>query len=230
MYSQVSRSKQNQNIRRILTGVAVIVLAAAVAVPRASAGVIFSDNFEGGALSSSNWQVLGHGQIVADPLNAGNHVLSFSQLGFGGDIFTVPLDLSAPVITVSFDYLGVDGTTGVGTDTGGFMIQDLSNSFLGYSILGTSSAGSPVFPNMLGLTPGVWHHISITYDPATYSGGAGSKLAFEEWGSSPNTPGNAYFDNIQVSTAPEPVTGALLGGALLAILGFRWLRAVLCLP
>lgn len=183
---------------------------------QAASAASFVDNFEGGSLSSTNWLHIGNGQIVVDPLNSSNHALSFSALAKGGDIITVPLDLSGPQITLSFDYLGIDGTTGVGTDTGGFIIvyQPVVNS--GAVLMGTSSTGGPLLPDMLNLTPGVWNHISVTFPSTLVAGKVGSRFTFEEWGSSPNTPGNAFFDNIQINATPEPGTAALLSGGLLA--------------
>jgi len=195
-------------IRSVFTLVTVL----AIAAPIASA-VNFSDDFEGGSLSPALWLINGHGQIVTDPLNASNHVLSFSALGAGGDIFSVPLDLSAPEISLSFDYLGLDSTPSVGTNTGGFVIVDLPNSFLGFSLLGTSSAGNPKLSDMLNLAPGVWHHISVTFAPSLVAAGDGSKITFEQWVSSPNAAGNAFFDNIQLT--PEPGTMLLSAGGLL---------------
>src|ERR1700753_3661804 len=107
---------------------AAVVWSVSFGVTRANAGTLFSDNFESGSLSSSNWSIPGRGTIVVDPLNSSNHVLAFNQLATGGDIFTVPLNLGVPQITLSFDYLGLDGTSGVGDNTGGFAIIDLPNS------------------------------------------------------------------------------------------------------
>jgi hypothetical protein len=184
-------------------------------VPAMANPISLSDNFEGGSLSPALWSVIGNAQIVVDPTNPLNHVLSFSALGAGGDLFSVPLDLSASPITLSFDYLAFQSTPTVGTDTGGFIIVDLPNSFLGFSLLGTSNLGSPKLPDLLGLTPGVWHHISVSFDPSLTQAGDGSKFAFEQWVSSPNAAGNVLFDNIEINAVPEPGSALLLAAGLL---------------
>ena len=122
--------------------------------------------------------------------------------------------------------LGYGNVTNVGTDTGGFVIVDLPNSFAGYVLVGTSVSGFPIFSNMLNLTPGVWHHISMTFAPSLVQAGNGSKVVFEQWSGSPNPAGNAYFDNIQVSTTPEPGSMLLAGaGILLVLVGRARVRA-----
>jgi hypothetical protein len=192
---------------------------------QASATAIFSDDFEGG-LIASNWETIGHGQIVVDPLNASNHVLTFSQLASGGDIFSVPLNLNVGLITLSFDYLGIQPTGGNGTDTGGFVIFEFPNSVFGSVLAGTSSAGAPKIPDMLNLTPGVWHHISATFASSLVGAGNGSDLVLEQWSGSSNPAGNAYFDNIQVSSSPEPGSVWLIAaGMSIAILVRPRLRA-----
>jgi hypothetical protein len=192
----------------------------------ASAGVVLNDDFEGGSLSNTKWLVIGHGTIVADPLDPSNHVLAFTALGSGGDIFSVPLNLTGPLFNVSFDYLGLDGKSGVGADTGGFLIIDFPSSFFGHVVAGTSAAGGPTSPDMLNLQPGVWTHISITANPATFGFGNGSKLALEEWVGSPNTPENAFFDNIVVTTSPEPGSGQLMVAAMGLVAGMLVRRGI----
>ncbi|MBL8218319.1 MAG: PEP-CTERM sorting domain-containing protein [Bryobacterales bacterium] len=197
-----------------------LVVGALVAAP-AQPGVVLFDDFESGSLSPSKWLIPGSGQVVTDPLNANNKALSFGQLKAGGDLFSVPLDLSKGPINISFDYLGLARGTNIGTDTGGFVIVDLPNSFAGYVLVGTSVSGFPIFSNMLNLTPGVWHHISMTFAPSLVQAGNGSKVVFEQWSGSPNPAGNAYFDNIQVSTTPEPGSMLLAGAGILLVLVSR---------
>jgi len=101
------------------------------------------------------------------------------------------------------------------------VIVDLPNSFAGYVLVGTSVSGFPIFSNMLNLTPGVWHQISMTFAPSQVQAGNGSKVVFEQWSGSPNPAGNAYFDNIQVSTTPEPGSMLLAGAGILLVLVSR---------
>src|SRR6476469_2240940 len=73
---------------------------------------LFHDRFEGENLDQ--WTgVLGgphQGALVADPLTSGNHVLTFTGLNAGGDVFTVaslPVDDTNKQYVVKFDYLGL---------------------------------------------------------------------------------------------------------------------------
>lgn len=199
-----------------------LALCAALLSTPALPGTVLSDDFESGSLSASKWLIPGSGNVVTDPLNSNNKVLVFRELKAGGDLFSVPLDLSnAPAIQISFDYLGFASGPNVGTDTGGFVIVDIPNSFLGYVLMGTSVSGGPLRQNMLNLTPGVWHHISLTFAPSLVQAGNGSKVVFEQWSGSPNAAGNAYFDNIEVSTTPEPGSFLLAGAGVLLVLVSR---------
>ena len=101
-------------------------------------------------------------------------------------------------------------TCNISTDTGGFVIMDIPNSFAGWVLLGTSTAGGPLRPNMLNLANGVWHHIALTIPATLVGAGNGSKFVLEQWNGSTNAAGNAYFDNISVSTNPVPEPSSLL--------------------
>src|SRR5688572_9491194 len=71
---------------------------------------LFEDKFEGTNLV----QWVGksgsppNGQIVVDPLNPTNHVLTFSAVNYSGDTFTAaPLNVGRPRrYVLSFDFLG----------------------------------------------------------------------------------------------------------------------------
>lgn len=209
---------------RVFTRVAKLALVAVLASVPALPGTVFYDDFESGSLSPSRWLIPGSGNVVNDPLNANNKVLAFRQLGAGGDAFTVPLDLTGPTVRISFDYLGLASGPNVGTDTGGFLIVDLPNSFSGYVLAGTTNAGGPYLKNMLNLAVGQWHHIELTYTASVLQSGNGSKVTFEQWSGSANAAGNAFFDNIEISTTPEPGSMMLAGVGMLLVLASRLRR------
>src|SRR5213594_1311303 len=73
--------------------------------------VLFEDRFESGNLDQWVGDVHGphDGQIVADPLDKTNHVLSFTALDANGNLFSAaPIPLTNnQKYAVSFDYLGL---------------------------------------------------------------------------------------------------------------------------
>src|SRR6186713_1716658 len=80
--------------------------------------LLFQEKFESGNLD----QWIGksgaphHGEIVTDPLNPTNHVLTFNGVNYAGDMFTAaPVDLSRPRrYVLSFDFMGIPGSVGNG--------------------------------------------------------------------------------------------------------------------
>jgi hypothetical protein len=167
----------------------------------AEAGSLFSDDFESGSLSK--WDSNAHGQIVVDPLNSSNHSLDFTARDAGGDIFSPLINVTPGVTYVfSFDYLGT------APDAAGF--AGLYGSFGENWVAGASPyySGTVLMPD-----DGTWHHYSFAF---TITGGD-MGVKFEDWNGNGGTSlGDAYFDNVILSTAsavPEP------SGLVLAILG-----------
>ncbi|MDY0357637.1 MAG: hypothetical protein RBR19_17275 [Sedimentisphaerales bacterium] len=150
-----------------------------------------------------------HGVIVADPLNAGNNVLSFSATASGGDIFTIAaFDLVAgQQYTISFDYLGLPSQIAGGA--GGFagLSQAYPGTHLWYYGTNSTSGAAPIL-----VDDGQWH--TYTYDfIAPSSIGSSIHLMFEDFSySAASVAGDALFDNVQISTIPVP--GALLLGSI----------------
>ena len=77
-------------MKRMYSLITLLVFAFSLTCATAADSVLFRDNFESGNLDQ--WTgVLGgahHGVIVVDPLHSANHVLTFTALNAGGDIFT----------------------------------------------------------------------------------------------------------------------------------------------
>lgn len=175
-----------------------------------SAGVIFSENFEG--TLTGNWAANAHGQIVTDPANSTNHVLNFSDLQGAGDLFSNILPV-ASTYYIEFDYYyGTAFAYGggfVGVDAPGetWLLGDCNGCYSTYSTA------------LDGLSSSTWHHIQLAV-PATDIGSGPTQLKLEQFVGSA---GNAYFDNIVISNdgfaAPEPGTLLLIGiGAGLVVL------------
>jgi hypothetical protein len=173
--------------------------------------ILFQDTFESGNLD----QWIGksgaphQGQIVSDPLNPANHVLTFMGVNFSGDMFTaLPLNVSRPrQYILSFDFLGLPGSE----ENGGFIgIADAPNSFSQQFWLGGTYPGALTAPPSVATTlvaDGQWHHYSIDFtEVITANGLTQTLLMLEDWFNFGSIPGDAFFDNLRVvgvyDTAP----------------------------
>ena len=197
---------------------------------------LFIDNFENGlAQWTGRSGGAHHGIVVNDPLNAGNHVLAFTKLISGGDIYS-PQQFnltSGTTYRASFDYLGLAVKGSVLGDLGGY--AGFSSGFGGqvkwYYATGTAGGATPTL-----VDDGKWHN--YIYDfvaPIVWFGGAhGSSvhLMFEDFLG--GVPGDAYFDNIRFSVAssisepsqiPEPSSALFFGIGLLFLLTKRCIRS-----
>jgi hypothetical protein len=153
------------------------------------------------------------GQIVADPLNAGNKVLSFTGLNVSGDIFTrdlIPVG-NASQILLSFDYLGLAVSGSVPGNIGGFIgISDTLNPQPNGAAWVGGTELSAV--NGLGHTgielidDGRWHNYTIDLTKMLKENNIpGIHVMIEDWLDAGGVPGDAYFDNIRVATVPENI-------------------------
>ena len=201
----------------------------------AHAGLVsaFAENFEA---SLSGWVQRDanspDGRIVADPLNANNHVLAFTRTMGSGSIFTSNQITSASgLYTFSFDYLGRPGQGGVANDLGGYLgVSQGFNGSVQYWLAGTGSYSTP----MALIDDGQWHSYTITFRTPI---GSPVRMMLEDWDGSRGVAGDAYFDNLRLNDAavapanfanavPEPGSLALLGvAALAAALATRRRRA-----
>jgi hypothetical protein len=206
-----------------------LVLAAAAAALLASpaTAALFTDNFESGL---AQWQARTgfafEGQIVTDPLNAANKVLSFTQLNSGGSILSAgQFSGSGGPYVLKFDYLGLNPNgSGTANDFGGFAgVGIASGDPCNCWLAGTQASYVGSFgPVTHLLDDGQWRTYSITFDPA--SQGALNplfRLMLEDYSGSGGVPGDAYFDNISLSQIPEPSTYALLLGGLAVLAMLR---------
>lgn len=186
--------------------------------------VLFFDNFNSGLGGPWTGQFGGpyHAVTVPDPLNSGRgNVLTFTALNAGGDIFTTATFAPSGSITVSFDYLGLQMPGSVPGDLGGFLGLAPASVFYGGTwIAGTSPSGVNYSNAVHLIDDGQWHSYSVTVN-----GPVGPfNLMVEDWAGSGGVPGDAYFDNIQITAVPEPAESALCAAAALAFLSVRRLR------
>lgn len=171
--------------------------------------LLFSDDFEG---NLSQWTGKGgsshQGVIVEDPLDSGNQVLTFTGLNDAGDMFGSGINVTAAqTVILSFDYLGLAEGGSIPDDLGGF---------IGYSeglydpiwVAGTRGAPYPVLDL---IDDGNWHRYVITlpYISDTF------RIVLEDYSSSGGIPGDAYFDNVEVTPEPSTLTLLVLGSLIL---------------
>lgn len=191
----------------------IALLCAFIAMP-IRADIFFNEDFEGDLTA---WVGQGggahYGQIITDPLNAGNNVLNFTAMGSSGDIFTATaFALSAgQSYSVSFDYLGVPGKGGVAGDLGGYagLAAGFPDSFMWYYGTGTATGATDVL-----VDDGAWHRYTYNFT-APVSGHLGDfsnvRLMFEDYRGSGGVAGDAYFDNISLVPAPGAVLLGMIG-------------------
>lgn len=194
----------NKQVTRICIGAVVLI---GILNSGVFASPIFTENFEGNlSLWTGKSGGAHHGLITTDPLNSGNNVLTFTATNSGGDIFTTAAFnlVAGQQYSVSFDYLGLPGQIPGGS--GGFagLAQDYPGTHLWYYGTNTTSGASPIL-----VDDGQWH--SYTYDfIASPQTGNSIHLMFEDYRyPGTNVAGDAFFDNVQISTVPVPGAMAL---------------------
>src|SRR5579863_958017 len=149
------------------TGALVLVVGAA----SAWGTIFFADNFESGL---GQWQPGSGGVITTDPDPMHGHVLTFSRLWSGGDIFST---ITVPGGTyLSFDYKGFGGFISVG----GWL------------------AGQQGYPGIeQALTyDNTWRHYEVQVQIP-------GQITVEDWSGTAGQQSPAYFDNIVVADYPN---------------------------
>lgn len=201
MYTNFSRAMVKISLA------AVILLSASVAASQ----VLFSDDFESGL---GQWvgktSPTSHsGQIVSDPLDAGNHVLNFTALGSAGDIFSSEVTIAEDTTyTLVFDYLGDPTQGGVVNDLGGTIgfAEDTPGD---HRWLAGTRADGGIEEDLLD-DDGLWHTYSIEFnssDAGCCGYGPWStnppsnetiRVMLEDFVGSGGVTQDAYFDNISL--------------------------------
>jgi hypothetical protein len=191
---------------------------------------LFADNFETGNLNqwtgkSGSAQ---HGQIVSDPLNPTNHVLNFTAVGYGGDIFSAIPATADPRwqhLKLSFDFLALPnggvppseygGFAGIATDNSG-----LTSLFMAGTYLPALDVPPPV--GVVLATDGKWRHYEIDYTSVAQTNDLTKFLVtLEDWSGRGSVPGDVYFDNVKLTARLDPsviaelvpCSGPVWGGA-----------------
>lgn len=171
---------------------------------------IFCEDFEG---DLSAWQGKAgedhHGDIVEDPLDSSNNVLTFTELNSAGDIFTTgeafALDPSQ-LYEVSFKYLGMPGQ-GTPGDLGGYagLSSGFPDSHMWYYGSGSASGALDILEDS-----GFWQEYRYEFSVPVAGVGSDLHLMFEDFRYSGGVAGDVYFDDICLRNVTIPAPGAIL--------------------
>ncbi len=195
----------------------IAVFACIAGAATANADIIFSDDFESGLGQWTGKNGGAHqGILVNDPLDNSNTALSFSGLASAGDLFTADPILLDPnqSYRISFDYLGLAQAKSRLDDTGGYVgfSVDMPGLHKWKWATGNVSGASDVL-----IDDGQWNSYQYDFTAADLGIGNSVRLMLEDFVGSAGRPGDAFFDNFQISTVPTPGAIALLGmGGLIA--------------
>jgi hypothetical protein len=191
----------------------------------ANATPLFFDDFEGGL---GKWSPNEFGQIVADPLNGSNSVLSFSQTNTGGDAFTSTTSalVAGQQYAVSFDFYGLSLAN---TSSGGYagISAGTPGSHAWYAGTAPTSFLTVPDPLILADDVGAWQHYTYVFTaPIVLQGASTSaiRLMFEDFAFSGLTAGNAYFDNVALNAVPLPAALPLYGAGIAGLGLLGWIR------
>jgi hypothetical protein len=201
---------------------ATVVLLATPAV--LSAGVVFSEDFENpNGLADGKWGRIGSALLVANPsIDANNpsaHVVEFQIAGSGGDLFSVFFPAGAGDLELSFDFYET-------------VAPSSSYAWAGTDHQNVGPCGAPCDEQWLwnnsggaiyGTTPplNTWTHVSFEFPPLFNNPSLDSAHPGQIVLKLEGTPGNVFFDNLEVTAVPEPGATATLCLVLLSLAARR---------
>lgn len=168
---------------------------------------MFFDDFEGDLSQWTGKSGGGHnGQIVADPLRPGNHVVTFGAVTFGGDIFSDEVDIVPDQeYVLSFEYLGllIPGSGGNPDNLGGTIGFSEDTPGRHRWLTGTTTDGG--IESDLLIDDGQWHSYSLQFDPFDASNNT-IRAMVQDWNGSGGVAGDAFFDNVTLESAAVKVS------------------------
>jgi len=183
----------------------------AVATPARAGFTLFADSFESGNLKQwiGKLGLPHHGQIVPDPLNSANHVLTFTDVNAAGDIFSaapISVDALPRRFILSFDFLGLPIGGVAPSEYGGFagVTTDPDGVLPHYWLAGTylPALNVPTSVATALTADGQWHHYEVDFTEVVMANHLTSfQLMLEDWYDRGCIPGDVYFDNVRL-TAP----------------------------
>jgi len=199
----------------------------ALATPVRAQFRLFADNIESGNLNQwiGKLGLPHHGQIVTDPLNAANHVLTFTDVNAAGDIFSaspISVDGVPRHFILSFDFLALPIGGVAPSEYGGFagITTDPDGVLPHYWLAGTYQAAIYVPASVATVlaADGLWHHYDVDFTEVVMANSLTTfQIMLEDWYDRGSIPGDVYFDNVRL-TAPldleqvVPCAGPRSGG------------------
>lgn len=161
----------------------------------------FGEDFEQGLSQWVGREIGGHhAQIVADPLDGGNQVVSFTRTVAAGDLFTVPIPVEVGrAYTLTFRYLGMPSDTSLVGNLGGFL--GISDGIPGdhHWLYGPRENLAEHDQDLA--EDGQWHSYSVTFVPTDLievTDGA-IRMTIEDGEGLGSLPGDAFFDDIRLT-------------------------------
>lgn len=162
--------------------------------------VDFSEDFENGLAQWTGRSTGHHAQIVADPLDAGNDVVDFTETVAAGDLFSLPIPVDVNgEYTLTFDYLGLPSASSLPDNLGGFL--GISDDIPGDHHWLYGPVANLAEHDQDLVEDGAWHSYSVTFVPADLIQVAeGTIHIMIEDGEGPGSlPEDAFFDNIRLT-------------------------------
>ena len=162
--------------------------------------VDFSEDFENGLAQWTGRPTGHHAEIVADPLDVGNDVVSFTQTVAAGDLFSLPIAVDVyGEYTLTFDYLGLPSDASVPANLGGFL--GISDDVPGDHHWLYGPAANLAEHDQDTVEDGAWHTYTVTFVPADLIQVAEGTIhiMLEDGEGVGSLPGDAFFDNIRLT-------------------------------
>lgn len=198
---------------KLATSAALLLVWFATAIAAHAQVTLLADAFEQGNLDLWTGHSGGphNGLIVTDPLQPTNHVLTFTGVNFGGDVFgalPVSVDGTFQQLKLSFDFLALPLGGVVPPEYGGFAgINADTIGMAPFWLAGTYLPEVTVPPPVKTLlaTDGQWHHYSIDFTQVAVANSLTSFFVLlEDWGGLGSIPHDIYFDNVKVTAKLGP--------------------------